>query len=89
MFGVFLAVIFTEITVFLCAVYSVKVLLLKTEVLIPRYLESHNLNFITGAKEAANQVEDLILDWNWLLEKNKYLIENFIYSFYFVDENNE
>ena len=56
MFGVFLAVIFTEITVFLCAVYSFKVLLLKTEFLIPKYLEAHNLNFITGAKEAATQV---------------------------------
>ena len=89
MFGVFLGVIFTEVTVFLCAVYSVKVLLLKTEVLIPRYLESHNFNFITGAKEAANQVENLILDWDHLIQKNKYLIENFIYSFYFVDENNE
>ena len=41
MFGVFLAVIMTEITVFLCAVFSVKVLLLKTEVLIPLYLEAN------------------------------------------------
>ena len=47
MFGVFLAVILTEITVFCCAVFSVKVLLLKTEVLIPRYLEANYLNFIT------------------------------------------
>ena len=31
----------------------------------------------------------MILDWDWLLVKNKFLIENFIYSYYFVDEDKE
>ena len=38
MFGVFLAVIFSEITVYLTAFYSIKVLLLKTQFLEPLYL---------------------------------------------------
>ena len=42
---------------------------------------------ITKARETSAQIEALVLTWDWKMNKNKLLIENFFESTYFVHSN--